>query len=166
LTLAPDCDYRLAERRLFEVVSEVCTRYRDAIQRECRGLERDLNVSIETPRPTSRLRLSDAGIEIAIRYPVQFKNASQTSDEIARRLVDALKREPALRLVTPGTPMIQPVDGAEAADHQVLSNGVHADSAAIAAAAAAGATVANAFVDTSAAAQNREGVTPQAFTKA
>jgi small-conductance mechanosensitive channel len=113
LTLAPECDYRLAERRLLDIVNDVFRRYRDALQREYRGLERNLNQPIEPPRPQSRLRLSEAGIEIVIRYPVQFKQATQTADEIARRLVDALKQEPALKLVTPGTPMIQRAEVAE-----------------------------------------------------
>jgi hypothetical protein len=90
LSLAPDCDYRLAERALIEVVNEVFTRYRDAIQREYRSLERDLNIPVETSRPQSRLRLSESGIEIVIRYPIELRNAAQTSDEIARRLVDAI----------------------------------------------------------------------------
>jgi small-conductance mechanosensitive channel len=106
LTLAPECDYRLAEQRLADIVNDVFRHYRDTLQREYRELERSLNQSIEPPRPQSCLRVSEAGIELVIRYPVQFKRATQTADEIARRQVDALKREPALRLVTPGTPMI------------------------------------------------------------
>jgi small-conductance mechanosensitive channel len=107
LTLAPDCDFRLAEKRLVEVVNEVFVRYRDSVQREYRGVERELNVRIETPRPQSRLRMSANGIEIVIRYPVQLLNAVQTSDEIARRLIDAIRREPRLKLAVQGTPSIQ-----------------------------------------------------------
>jgi small-conductance mechanosensitive channel len=107
LTLAPDCDFRLAEKRLVEVVSEVFARYRDSIQREYRGVERELNIRIETPRPQSRLQVGANGIELAIRYPAQLLNAVQTSDEIARRLVDAIKREPRLKLAAQGTPSIQ-----------------------------------------------------------
>jgi small-conductance mechanosensitive channel len=168
LTLAPECDYRLAERRLAEIVNDVFRRYRDALQREYRGLERSLNQPIETPRPHSRLRLSEAGIELVIRYPVQFKQATQTADEIARRLVDALKREPALKLATPGIAMIQPA-GASDADqpaaedplkdrtlHDSSTAVVDSRSAAVAAAAVAGATVADAFIETAAAAQKRK----------
>jgi len=171
LTLAPECDYRLAERRLADIVNDVFRRYRDIIQREYRGLERNLNQPIEPPRPQSRLRLSEAGIELVIRYPVQFKQAAQTADEIARRLVDVLKREPALKLVTPGTPMIQPAEATEAEEQaagNLLEESTPPDhsiagvidnrSAAVAAAAAAGAKVANAFIETSAAAQKHEGV--------
>jgi small-conductance mechanosensitive channel len=108
LTLAPDCDYRLAEKRLIEVVNEVFAHYRDAIQREYRGMEQALNIRVDAPRPHSRLRLGATGIEMVIRYPAQLQKAAQTSDEIARRLVDAIKRDPGLRLVAEGTPSIQP----------------------------------------------------------
>ena len=77
-------------------------------------MERDLNVPrLEMPRPQSRLRLGDAGIELVIRYPVQLYGAVQTADEVARRLVDAIKREPGLKLAASGTPSIQPDTAAE-----------------------------------------------------
>ncbi|HJU09707.1 MAG TPA: hypothetical protein VJ728_02460 [Candidatus Binataceae bacterium] len=176
ITLAPECDYRLAERKLVEIVSDVFRRYRDTLQREYRTLERNLNQPVEPPRPQSRLRVSETGIELVIRYPVQFRSATQTADEIARRMVDALKREPALKLATPGTPMIQAVESRadEHAPEQPpnqegpAQNGpapvVDNNTAATAAAAAAGATIAKAFVETSAAEQKREGITPPPVT--
>ena len=69
LTLAPDIDYRLAEKRLLDVVDKVFARYRDRVMRDYRHLERDLNIVLETPKPQSRLHLSKAGLEIVIRYP-------------------------------------------------------------------------------------------------
>ena len=126
-TLTPECDYRLAEKRLVEVVNQVFARYRDAVQREYHNMERDLNVPrLEMPRPQSRLRLSDAGIELVIRYPVQLYSAMQTADEVARRLVDAIKREPGLKLVASGTPSIQPDSAAEPAepDGRAVPDGV------------------------------------------
>jgi small-conductance mechanosensitive channel len=112
-TLAPECDYRLAEKRLVEVVNQVFARYRDQVQREYHNMERDLNVRLDMPRPQSRLQLGDAGIELVIRYPVQLYGAVQTADEVARRLVDAIKREPGLKLATSGTPSIQSDTSAE-----------------------------------------------------
>jgi small-conductance mechanosensitive channel len=116
LTLAPDCDYRLAEKRLIEVVNEVFAHYRDTVQREYRGMEQALNIRVDTPRPQSRLQLGASGIEMVIRYPAQLQNAAHTSDEIARRLVDAIKRDPGLRLVAQGTPSIQPAIEPEPAE--------------------------------------------------
>ena len=107
LTLAPDIDYRLAEKRLVEVVDEVFARYRDRVMRDFRHLERDLNIVLETPKPRSRLHLSKGGLEIVIRYPADIYSAPQITDEISRRVLDAINREPSLRLATQGTANIE-----------------------------------------------------------
>ncbi|MGA3230879.1 MAG: mechanosensitive ion channel domain-containing protein, partial [Candidatus Binatus sp.] len=107
LTLAPNIDYRLAEKRLLEVVDEVFARYRDRVMRDYRHLERDLNIMLETPKPQSRLYLSKAGLEIVIRYPAETYSAPQITDEISRRVLDAIDREPSLRLAPQGTANIE-----------------------------------------------------------
>ena len=107
LTLAPDVDYRLAEKRLLGVVDEVFARYRDRVMRDYRHLERDLNVVLETPKPQSRLHLSKAGLEIVIRYPAETYSAPQIIDEISRRVLDAINREPSLRLAPQGVANIE-----------------------------------------------------------
>ena len=107
LSLAPDCDYRLAEQRLTEVANEVFARDRDRIQGEYRTMENELAIRIDTPRPQVRLRLGPAGLEMVIRYPARLKDAVRTADEISRRLVDTIRREPGLRIGVVGTPIIQ-----------------------------------------------------------
>jgi small-conductance mechanosensitive channel len=109
LTLAPDCDYRLAEKKILEVVNDVFARYRDSVQRESRRVELDLNIKFEMPKPHSRIELRTTGLVMVIRYPVPLQSSVQTADEIARRLVDAIKREPELELATQGTPSLRPV---------------------------------------------------------
>ena len=107
LTLAPDCDYRLAEQRVLEVIGAVFARFRDSIQRDYHNVESNLNVRFESPRPQSRLQFTDAGIEIVVRYPVPLSATAQAADEIARRLIDAINREPQLRLVPQTSPALQ-----------------------------------------------------------
>jgi len=109
LTLSPECDYRLAEKRLLEVVEDVYARYRDTVQRQYNALERDLSMKFESPRPQSRLRLAPNGIELTIRYPADTRNAVQVADEISRRALDAITRDPALSLSMPGTPNLTPL---------------------------------------------------------
>ena len=109
LTLAPDVDYRLAEKRILDAVDEVFARYRDRVMRDYRHLERDLNVMLETPKPQSRLHLSQNGLEIVIRYPAETYSAPQITDEISRRVLDAINREPSLRLAAQGIANIQSV---------------------------------------------------------
>ena len=108
LTLSPDCDYRLAEKRLLEVVEDVYARYRDTVLRQYGDLERDLSMKLESPRPQSRLRLGPNGIELTIRYPADARYAVQVADEISRRALDAIRQDPALSLAMPGTPNLVP----------------------------------------------------------
>jgi small-conductance mechanosensitive channel len=107
LTLAPEVDYRLAEKRLLDAVDEVFARYRDRVMRDYRHLERDLNILLETPKPQSRLHLSQNGLEIVIRYPAETYTAPQITDEISRRVLDAINREPSLRLAPQANANIQ-----------------------------------------------------------
>jgi small-conductance mechanosensitive channel len=100
LKLAADCDYRLAEKRLTDAVEQVYARYREAIQRDYRHLERDLNILLDSPKPQSRLSLSSDGLDVTIRYPAETRTAAQIADEVTRRVLDAIAREPSLRLVT------------------------------------------------------------------
>jgi small-conductance mechanosensitive channel len=124
LTLAPDVDYRLAEKRLLDAVDEVFARYRDRVMRDYRHLERDLNVMLETPKPQSRLHLSQSGLEIVIRYPAETYSAPQITDEISRRVLDAINREPSLRMAPQATANIQmQVPPAETADEASGANG-------------------------------------------
>ncbi len=107
LTLAPDCDYRLAEKRLLDAVNEVFARYRDRVLSDYRHLERELNMPLETPRPQSRMTLGQAGLEVILRYPAEMRTAPQITDEVSRRVLDAINREPSLRLAMNGTANIQ-----------------------------------------------------------
>ena len=109
LTLSPECDYRLAEKRLLEVVEDVYARYRDTVLRQYGDLERDLSMKFESPRPQSRLRLGTNGIELTIRYPADTRYAVQVADEISRRALDAIAHDPALSLAMPGTPNLMPL---------------------------------------------------------
>jgi len=131
-----NADYRLAEKRLLDAVDEVFTRYRDRVSAEFRRLERELNIVLETPKPQSRLFLSQASLEISIRYPADARSAAQIADEVSRRVLDAIGREPSLRLATQGianiqaqeAPPITAADGHPSADRP--DNG-QADNAAV-----------------------------------
>jgi small-conductance mechanosensitive channel len=107
ISLAPDCDYRLVEKRLLEIVGEVYSRYREAVQREYYNMERNLNIRAEPPKPMSRLQFSETAIELIVRYPVRIDSTAETQDEVARRVVDALRKEPGLKLNVQGTPNVE-----------------------------------------------------------
>jgi small-conductance mechanosensitive channel len=120
LTLAPQSDTAVAESRLLGAVEKIFAGYKDRIEQEHRHMQTLLNVRGASPKPTSRLRLTQTGLEVIIRYPVELDNAAEIDDRITRELLAALEREPRLRLVGSGTPNIQPVP---------VTNSVEADGA-------------------------------------
>jgi len=68
-----------------------------------------LNIRAASPKPVSRLRLTQGGLEVVVRYPVELDNAAEIDDRITRELLTALAESPRLRLVGSGTPNIQAV---------------------------------------------------------
>jgi small-conductance mechanosensitive channel len=112
LTVSPDCDYQLAEKRLLEAVEQVFSRYRDAARSGSREMERRFNLQLEPPRPQSRLRIASDAIRLSVRYPVDVRMRAEVTDEISRRLLESIKSEPSIRMVPPGTPAIQQAEAA------------------------------------------------------
>jgi small-conductance mechanosensitive channel len=106
-TLAPDTDHALAERRLLGTVEAVYEEYRERIEEQHRSAANALRLPVEPPRPQSRLRFTDAGLEFVVRYPVELEQAAAVDDRVTRRLLAAINQEPKLRLVPSGTPRIQ-----------------------------------------------------------
>lgn len=113
LILAPESDYRIAERRIVGAVETVYAEYHEHIEQQHRQMEETLNVTVPVPRPHSRLQLTQNGLEVVIRYPVEMDTAAEIDDKITRELLKALEKPPRLRLVGSGTPNIQPVPGPE-----------------------------------------------------
>jgi small-conductance mechanosensitive channel len=107
LTLSPDTDHGLAEKRLREAVDAVVSGYRESIDHQYRVVSRTSPVPVDPPRTESRLRFVDAGLEIVIRYPVETRRSADADDEVTRRLLAAIEQEPKLRMVATGTPKIQ-----------------------------------------------------------
>jgi small-conductance mechanosensitive channel len=108
ITLSPDSDYHMVERRLLEVVEAVFADYRDDIEKQRRHLERTLSyVQTDSLRPRSRLRITQSGLEAVIHFPVTLQNAAEIDDRVTRELLKAINREPKLKLVGSGTPNIR-----------------------------------------------------------
>jgi hypothetical protein len=50
---------------------------------------------------------------MVVRYPVPLTASAQAADDITRRLIDTLNREPGVRLVAQSAPTLQRADSAE-----------------------------------------------------
>ncbi|MBV8781027.1 MAG: mechanosensitive ion channel [Phycisphaerae bacterium] len=107
LTLSPDGNHILAEKRLMDAVMNVYEGYRQRIEDQWQRSMQTLHVTLDSPKPEGRLRFVNAGIEYVIRYPVELERASEIDDQITRKLMDAIQQEPKLKLVSPAMPQIQ-----------------------------------------------------------
>ena len=108
LMLSPDSDYTVVEQRLMEVVEAVFADYRENMEQQRRYMERIMaTTSVNDLRPRSRLRLTQAGLEAVIRFPVDLSNSAEIDDKVTRELLKAIDREPRLKLVGSGTPSIR-----------------------------------------------------------
>ena len=116
LTLAADSNYHLVEKRLMDAVNSVYAEYKESLEAQRRRMEQNLSgISVRPLEPESRLHLTQAGLEVVIRFPVDLGNPAQIDDDMTRALLDAIAREPRLRLVGTGTPNIQSVSDEKAA---------------------------------------------------
>ncbi|HEX7288468.1 MAG TPA: hypothetical protein VF532_19950 [Candidatus Angelobacter sp.] len=100
LTLGAESDYREAEQRMLGAVNKVYEEYRERMELQRRSMERTLS-SVPTGvfKPESNLRLTPAGVDVVIRYPVELGHAAEIDDKVTRELLLALDREPKLRLL-------------------------------------------------------------------
>ncbi len=115
LTLAPESDYDLAEKRVLGAVQKVYADYRETIEQQYREMERTLNFASVAPQPRSQLRVTQSGLEVVVRYPVALERAMEIDDRVTRELLHSLRQPPRLKLVGSGVPNIQPVPTPEKA---------------------------------------------------
>jgi small-conductance mechanosensitive channel len=106
ITLSGRADYRLIEERIMAEVNEVFKAYSDKVEQQHVRMERELNFSIAAPKPQSRLRFTQGGLELIVRYPVTRDNAIEIDDKITRALLQVMEYEPNLKSV--GAPISDP----------------------------------------------------------
>ncbi|HZR28027.1 MAG TPA: mechanosensitive ion channel domain-containing protein [Terriglobales bacterium] len=108
LTLGPGSNYHLAKQRLAEAVESVYNSYREKIERQHEQMQRTLSVVVAAPQPQSQLRMTQNGIEVVIRYPIELESAATIDDQMMRELLDTIARTPELKLAGSGMPNIEP----------------------------------------------------------
>jgi len=108
ITLAADSDYRDVERRIFAAVDRAFKDYRQAFELLRHRMETSLrSVTIGSLEPKVRLRLSPAGLEVQVRFPVELQKTNEIDDRMTRELLHAIEQEPKLKVVGAEVPTIR-----------------------------------------------------------
>lgn len=108
LSLDPESDLALAEKQLIGAAESELMGYRETLARQHKRATEAMNMEVEAPRATGRLRFKGANLEFVLRYPVELRHATEMDDRITRALVRAIERTPGLRLGEGGHSMIGP----------------------------------------------------------
>jgi small-conductance mechanosensitive channel len=111
LKFSGTADYPLMERRLLDAVESIYAEYREVVERQYNSVQSSLNLRTAAPRPESRLRFVDSGLEITIRYPVEIRRAGEIDDRITREVIQQVEKDPQLTLATGGTFKIEATAG-------------------------------------------------------
>jgi len=107
VTLAPGGNYKLVQDKILGAVNSVYEQYRERIERQLGGIERQTEIQLKSPTPDAKLQLSDSGPEFIVRYPVDIRTASEIDDRVTRAVVDLMNRDAELKNAITGLPKIR-----------------------------------------------------------
>ena len=108
VTLAPETNLDEARERVAAAVDSVYQTYRKAIEEQHAAFERMANIQLPDAAPSSRARYADSGVEVVARYPVEIEKASRVDEKMINTIMQALNREPSLKLAGAGYPRTLP----------------------------------------------------------
>jgi small-conductance mechanosensitive channel len=107
VTLVSDGNYKLVQDKIFAAANSVYEQYRERIERQLGGVERQTEIELKSPKPEGKLQLSDAGLEFFVRYPVDLRTASEIDDRVTRAVVDMMNSDAQLKSAISGSPKIR-----------------------------------------------------------
>ena len=105
--LVPSGNYKLVQDKISSAVNSVYEKYRDKIEQQLGGIEREILIQLKSPRPEAKLQLSDTGVEFVVRYPVDIRSASEIDDHVTRTVVDLMNSDADLRSAIAVPPKIR-----------------------------------------------------------
>jgi hypothetical protein len=108
VTLAPSGNYyKLVQDKISSAVNSVYEKYRERIEGQLGGIDRQLEIQLKPQTPDAKLQLSDAGVEFVVRYPVDIRTASEIDDQVTRAVVDLVNGDAELQNAIAGAPKIR-----------------------------------------------------------
>lgn len=105
--IVPGGNYKSAQEKLVATVNGVYSKYEKDIERQHAGIERRVDIQIDTPRPGAHLQFVDAGLELLVRYPVEIRKAPAIDEEMTRKVLELVNSDTELKSAVSGTPKIR-----------------------------------------------------------
>jgi len=105
--VVPGANYKMVQEKLLGAVNSVYARYKGEIERQHGNIERRIEFELQVPVPAAQLQFTDAGLEFAVRYPVELRRSSEIDDEITLAFLEITEKEPDLKAAVSGLPKIR-----------------------------------------------------------
>jgi small-conductance mechanosensitive channel len=102
LTIVATADVEEAYKRLQSAANKVYDTYRPAIEHQHAIAQRFIEFETGAPAPEVRVRLTDAGLECEVRYPVVPEKSARIDQQMLDALRKAVERDEQLKLVASG----------------------------------------------------------------
>ncbi len=102
LTIVATADVEEAYSRLQGAANKVYDTYRAAIERQHALAQRFIEFDTAAPMPEVRVRLTDNGLECAVRYPVVPEKSARIDQQMLEALRKAIEGDEQLKLVASG----------------------------------------------------------------
>jgi len=102
LTIVATADIEKAYSRLQAAANRVYDTYRTAIERQHDLAQRFIEFETSAPVPEVRVRLTDNGLECAVRYPVVPEKSARIDQQMLEALRKAVEGDEQLKLVASG----------------------------------------------------------------
>lgn len=107
VALAPEADSAFAEERLLEAVNSIYGGYKSRLEHQHQMAERLIDLRLGTPGPSSHVQFTDEGLELIVRYPVETQRAAEIDDEVTKKMLEAIRKDPKLKQAIAGNPRIR-----------------------------------------------------------
>lgn len=107
VVLAADSDPGRAPEVLLAAVNKVYGGYRTSIEQQHGALERLLDYKTDIPVPSAQVRLSDAGLEVVVRYPAEIRRMSEIDQAVTKDVLEVIRADAELRKALTAMPRIR-----------------------------------------------------------
>jgi small-conductance mechanosensitive channel len=107
--LNPDTDYRPATDLILHAVQSVYESYRLRIEDQHKQVEEWMDTAMEAPHIEPRLQLAETGLQYAVLFPVEIRDAANTDEQIVHKLLSEVAENEAVKKAIAAPPTVKAV---------------------------------------------------------
>ena len=84
------------EKQVLGTVTEIYKDYRSRLEQQHSAAERMIDLRLDVPTPSARLRFADTGAELVIRFPVETRRTAEIDEAMVKGIADTHPQGPEL----------------------------------------------------------------------